>query len=64
MKDEKTFEQKQQELETIVKQLEDGNVPLEEMVALYERGAALYRDCTETLDRYEKRIAELQKEDA
>jgi exonuclease VII small subunit len=28
------------------------------MVALYEKGAALYRECVETLDRYEKRLEE------
>lgn len=53
-----TFEKKQKELEEIVQKLETGNVPLEEMVALYEKGAALYRECVEILDRYEKRLEE------
>lgn len=53
-----TFEEKQAALEAIVKQLETGNVSLEEMIALYERGEALYRDCADTLDRYEKRLEE------
>ncbi len=52
----KTYEEKQQELEAIVAKLESGNVPLEEMIALYEQGEALYRECTETLNAYEKRI--------
>lgn len=53
-----TFEQKQQELEAIVQKLESGNVPLEEMVSLYEKGAALYRECVATLEQYEKRLEE------
>ncbi len=58
---EPTFEQKQEQLETIVARLESGNVPLEEMIRLYEEGEALYRSCAETLDAYEKRLAELEQ---
>ena len=57
-----TFEQKQEQLEAIVSRLESGNVPLEEMVRLYERGEALYRDCAETLASYEKRLEALSQE--
>ncbi|MBQ9188324.1 MAG: exodeoxyribonuclease VII small subunit [Clostridia bacterium] len=62
MNEEKTFEQKQKELEEIVSQLESGNAPLEEMISLYEQGEALYRSCNEMLDRYEKRIAALSED--
>ena len=62
MKNEQSFEQKQEALEAIVRQLEDGNVPLEEMVALYEKGDALYRDCRAALDQYEKRVLALTEE--
>ncbi|MBR0424602.1 MAG: exodeoxyribonuclease VII small subunit [Clostridia bacterium] len=62
MKNEQSFEQKQEALEAIVRQLEDGNVPLEEMVALYEKGDALYRDCLAALDQYEKRVLALTEE--
>lgn len=61
---EPTFEQKQEQLETIVQKLESGNVPLEEMIRLYEQGEAIYRDCAKTLDAYEKRLNELEKENA
>ena len=44
MNEEKTFEQKQEELEKIVSRLENGNVPLEEMIQLYEQGIALYKE--------------------
>ena len=57
----KTYEQKQEELEAIVAKLESGNVPLDEMIALYEQGEALYRDCQETLDVYEKRLETFAK---
>src|SRR4026208_2117911 len=40
-----TFERAIEELETIVKRLEEGKVPLEESVAIYERGEAPKRRC-------------------
>ena len=62
MSNSKPFEQKQAELEAIVSRLESGNVPLEEMIALYEQGEALYRDCAATLDAYEKRLKAFEQE--
>ena len=59
----KTYEQKQDELEAIVAKLESGNVPLDEMIALYEQGEALYRECAETLDTYEKRLERFAKKE-
>ena len=65
MSEPKTYEQKQAELEAIVAKLESGNVPLDEMITLYEQGEALYRDCTAALDAYEKRLTpEAAKENA
>ena len=46
-----SFERAIEELETIVKRLEDGKVPLEESVAIYERGEALKRRCEHLLER-------------
>lgn len=51
-----TFERSMEELETIVKRLEDGKVPLEESVAIYERGEALKRRCEELLRQAEARV--------
>lgn len=62
MKDEQTFEQKQAQLESIVARLEGGDVPLDEMIALYEQGEALYRDCTAMLASYETRMQDAKKE--
>ena len=51
-----SFERAIEELETIVKRLEDGKVPLEESVAIYERGEALKRRCEELLQQAEARV--------
>ncbi len=51
-----TFEKAIEELETIVKRLEDGQVPLEESVKIYERGEALKRRCEELLRQAEARV--------
>ncbi|HSK78886.1 MAG TPA: exodeoxyribonuclease VII small subunit, partial [Thermoanaerobaculia bacterium] len=40
-----SFEQALAELERIVQQLESGQAPLEQSIALYERGAALKAHC-------------------
>ena len=40
-----SFEDALRELEGIVRQLESGNAPLEESIALYQRGAALKAHC-------------------
>lgn len=61
---ERSFEEKQAELEAIVAQLETGNVPLEEMISLYEKGEALYRDCIKTLDEFESRLNDMHEEKA
>ena len=57
---ERTFEELQRELDELVARLERGDVPLDEALALWERGQALYRACAELLDRAELRIEELR----
>ncbi|HZR72007.1 exodeoxyribonuclease VII small subunit [Bradyrhizobium sp.] len=51
-----SFERAMEELESIVKRLEDGKVPLEESVAIYERGETLKRRCEELLRQAEARV--------
>lgn len=58
----KTFEASMEELEGIVQKLESGNIPLEDMVALYERGALLGKRCMTMLDDYQGRIETLDRE--
>jgi exodeoxyribonuclease VII small subunit len=54
-----SFERAIEELESIVKRLEEGKVPLEESVAIYERGEALKRRCEELLAQAEARVNKL-----
>ena len=51
-----SFERALEELESIVKRLEEGKVPLEELVAIYERGESLKRRCEELLRQAEARV--------
>ena len=54
-----SFEKAIEELESIVKRLEEGKVPLEESVAIYERGEALKRRCEELLRQAEARVEKI-----
>ena len=47
------------ELETIVGQLEQGQVPLEDSIKLYERGEALKKHCETLLKSAETRIEKI-----
>ena len=60
MTEERSFEELQRELDDLVARLERGDVPLEEALALWQRGEELYRACVERLDRAELRIEELR----
>jgi exodeoxyribonuclease VII small subunit len=53
------FERAIEELESIVKRLEDGKVPLEESVSIYERGEALKARCEELLRQAEARVEKI-----
>lgn len=55
--EEMTFEQAMVELETVVDQLERGDVALDASISLYERGAALKKRCEEELKRAEEKVA-------
>jgi exodeoxyribonuclease VII small subunit len=52
----KDFETAIAELEAIVKKLEDGDLPLETSLQLYERGVQLSRFCHARLEEAERRI--------
>jgi exodeoxyribonuclease VII small subunit len=45
------------ELETVVGQLERGDVALDASIALYERGAELKKRCEDELKRAEEKVA-------
>ena len=59
---EKSFESSLNELEAIVRQLEDGDLPLEESLKLFENGVKLSRECRERLAHAERRIEMLLKD--
>ena len=52
----KDFEAALTELDAIVKKLEDGDVPLEQSLQLFERGVQLSRFCHARLEEAERRI--------
>lgn len=52
-----SFEDAMKELETVVDQLERGDVPLDASISLYERGAALKKRCEDELKRAEEKVA-------
>jgi exodeoxyribonuclease VII small subunit len=56
-----TFEQAQTELEQIVGRLEQGQVSLDEALALWERGEELYAFCREKLDGAQGKVEELAR---
>ena len=53
------FERAIEELESIVKRLEEGKVPLEESVTIYERGEVLKARCEELLRQAEARVEKI-----
>jgi exodeoxyribonuclease VII small subunit len=58
-----TFENSLQELEKIVRKLEDGDLSLEESLKHFEDGVKLSRECQERLNQAERRIEVLLKDE-
>lgn len=58
----KTFESSLEELESIVRQLEQGELTLEKSLELFEQGVKLSRDCQERLNQAERRIEVLMRD--
>ena len=56
---EMSFEDAMKELETVVNRLESGDVPLEDSIKLYERGAALKAHCQKKLAEAEEKVAQI-----
>ena len=52
----RTFEASLEALEQIVHQLEDGDLPLDKSLELFEQGIRLSRECQERLSQAERRI--------
>lgn len=58
----KTFEQSMKQLERIVQELEDGELPLEKAIKKFEEGIKLTQFCSAKLDETEKKISVLLKD--
>jgi len=59
-----SYEQAFEELKTVIDQLEAGDKPLEETLALYERGQTLFRHCTNLLEQAELKVQQLNADGA
>jgi exodeoxyribonuclease VII small subunit len=59
-----TFEQRLEELEKLVEELERGDLCLEDMLKRYEHGMALVAFCQQRLERAELRITEIAAQSA
>ncbi|MBN1137021.1 MAG: exodeoxyribonuclease VII small subunit [Anaerolineae bacterium] len=54
-----SFEDALAELEAAVRQLEEGNLPLTEAIALYEQGMGLAQQCSDLLDAAQLQVEQL-----
>ena len=64
MADDMSYEQARAELDEVVRRLESGGVPLEESLALWERGEALAQTCQSLLDGARSRLDAARPDDA
>lgn len=61
MKEDKSFEEMMQDLEQIAKDLESGDLSLDESVKKFEKGMEISRECSKILESAEKKISILVK---
>ena len=57
------FEQAIKELTAIVGKIEQGKIPLQDSLEQYEKGMALIKHCKGILEKAEKRIEKISKEE-
>ena len=55
----KTFEESMQRLEQIVRAMEQGDVPLEESLKLFQEGTQLGRSCNQLLDEAQLQVTKI-----
>jgi exodeoxyribonuclease VII small subunit len=60
----KSFEERLERLEKLAEKLREGNIPLEEAVALFEEGMKLARSLEKDLSRVERKVEILTREPA
>lgn len=59
----KTFEEKLSELETIVKKLENGDIPLDDAIKEFNNAMELAKDCNKELEEATKTINKVLNKD-
>ncbi|GGH79522.1 exodeoxyribonuclease VII small subunit [Pullulanibacillus pueri] len=62
-KGEASFEDAMRELEIIVKQLEENEVPLEKAINLFQKGVTLSKTCHQKLQKVEEQMDQILRED-
>jgi exodeoxyribonuclease VII small subunit len=55
----KTFEESMQRLEQIVRAMEQGDVPLEESLKLFQEGTQLVRSCNQLLEEAQLQVTKI-----
>lgn len=63
VKNEMTFEEAMEEMEKIVGRLEEGEVPLEEAIDLFQKGMSLSKVCHLKLEKVEEKMDQILEED-
>lgn len=61
-KEEKKFEERLKELEGLVKELENGEIDLDDMIDKYTNAMKIVKECSEKLDSVTKQVNEILKE--
>ena len=63
MQETESFEEKKKKLEEIAVELEKGNLDLDSSVSKFEEGMKISKECSEMLEKAEKKITMLIKGD-
>lgn len=58
-----SFEAAMEQLEDIVRKLEENNVPLEEAISLFQKGIGLSKTCHQKLQKVENQMDQILNED-
>lgn len=57
-----TFDAALERLEQLARQLENGDIPLEDALEVYERAVGLFRHCRDRLEGVEQRLEKLTRD--
>ncbi len=61
--EELSFEEAMNQLEAVVEQLEQGDVPLEQAISMFQEGMALSKQCHTKLEKVEAQMEQILHED-